>query len=85
MIANATEVKTRFGEFMDKAQKEPVEVEKTGRKFAVLLGWDEYQRLLALEDAHWIARAREAEKSGYLGTEESMRLLSQMLEDAPER
>lgn len=78
MIANATEVKTRFGEFMDRAQKEPVEVEKTGRKFAVLLGWDEYQRLIALEDAHWGARAKEAEKSGFLGTEESMRLLEDM-------
>ena len=85
MIANATEVKTRFGEFMDRAQKEPVEVEKTGRKFAVLLGYDEYQRLLALEDAHWIARAREAEKSGYLGPDESMRVLTAMLEEEPPR
>jgi len=79
MVANATEVKTRFGEFMDKAQKEPVEIEKTGRKFAVILGYDEYQRLLALEDAYWGARAREAEKSGFIGTEESMRLLEDMI------
>ena len=79
MVANATEVKTRFGEFMDKAQKEPVEIEKTGRKFAVILGYDEYQRLLALEDAYWGSRAREAEKSGFIGTEESMRLLEDMI------
>ncbi len=79
MIANATEVKTRFGEFMDKAQKEPVTVEKTGRSYAVLIGYDEYQRLVALEDAYWGARAREAEKSGYVGTEESMRILEDMM------
>ena len=53
MNATATEVKNRFGEFMDKAQREPVTVEKTGRSYAVLIGFDEYQRLLALEDELW--------------------------------
>jgi prevent-host-death family protein len=78
MNASATEVKTRFGEFMDKAQKEPVTVGKGGRNYAVLLGFDEYQRLLALEDAYWGARAKAAEASGYVGTEEAMRLLEKI-------
>ncbi len=75
MNATATEVKNRFGEFMDKAQREPVTVEKTGRSYAVLIGFDEYQRLLALEDANWGERAAEAEKSGYVGTEAAQKLL----------
>jgi len=76
MIATATEVKNRFGEFMDKAQREPVTVEKTGRRYAVLVSYDEYERLLAIEDAHWGARAAEAEKSGFVGTEEALKLLN---------
>ncbi len=73
MKATATEVKNRFGEFMDRAQREPVTVEKTGRSYAVLIGFDEYQRLLALEDAYWGDRAVEAEKSGYVGSDVSAR------------
>jgi len=78
MIATATEVKNRFGEFMDRAQREPVTVEKTGRSYAVLIGFDEYQRLLALEDAHWGERAIEAERSGYIGTEEAQKLIEKL-------
>ena len=78
MIANATEVKTRFGEFMDKAQKEPVMVEKTGRKFAVLLSYEEYERLVAADDALWTARAIEAEKSGYVSREEADALVEKL-------
>ena len=78
MNATATEVKNRFGEFMDKAQKEPVTVEKTGRRYAVLIGYDEYERLRALEDAIWGERAREAEKSGFISLEEAQNLVEQI-------
>ena len=75
MIATATEVKNRFGEFMDKAQIEPVTVEKTGRRYAVLIGFEEYSRLKALEDGYWGAAAEKAETSGYVGPEEAEKLL----------
>ena len=75
MNASATEVKNRFGEFMDKAQREPVTVEKTGRSYAVLLGYEEYQRLLAAEDALWAARADKAAASGFIGPDEAGKLL----------
>ena len=78
MNATATEVKNRFGEFMDRAQREPVTVEKTGRSYAVLIGFDEYQRLLALEDAHWGDRAIEAERSGYIGPGRAEKLLEKL-------
>ena len=79
-MASATEVKNRFGEYLEKSRHTPVLVEKTGRKYAVLVGYEEYERLRALEDAYWIARAHEAEKSGFLGPEESMARLMARLE-----
>ena len=77
MNATATEVKNRFGEFMDKAQHEPIKVAKTGRNYAVLISYEEYQRLTALEDAYWGEAARKAEASGFVGTAEAMELLKE--------
>lgn len=76
MNATSTEVKNHFGEFMDKAQREPVTVAKTGRNYAVLIGYEEYQRLIALEDAYWGEAAKNAETSGFVGSAEAMELLS---------
>lgn len=76
MTATATEVKNRFGEFMDRAQHEPVTVEKTGRSYAVLVSHEEFQRLQAAEDALWALRAQIAEKSGYVGSDAAMKLLT---------
>ena len=75
MTASATDVKIRFGEYMDKAQREPVIVEKTGRSYAVLMGYDEYQRLMALEDALWAAKADQAKASDFIPREEVDTLL----------
>jgi len=40
---SASEAKTHFGALMDKAQKEPVTIEKQGRPVAVVISFDEYQ------------------------------------------
>ena len=79
MKATATEVKNRFGEFLDRAQKEPITVEKSGRAVAVLLAQEEYERLQALEDRYWGERAMDAAKGGFVGHEEAMKLLSERL------
>ncbi len=79
-MATATEVKNRFGEFMEKARHEPITVEKTGRKYVVMMSHEEFERLQAIEDQHWAMAAAEAQKSGYLGTEESMKLLTRFTE-----
>ena len=79
-MATATEVKNRFGEFMEKARHAPVTVEKTGRKYVVMLSHEEFERLQAAEDRQWALAAEEAEKSGYLGPEESMKLMMQAVE-----
>ena len=74
--ATATEVQTRFGEYADRAQQEPVSIRKNGRKYAVLLSQAEYERLQAAEDRQWGMMALEAKKSGMLTPEETMAFLS---------
>jgi prevent-host-death family protein len=75
---SAKDAKDRFGQLLDSARVEPVVIEKHGRKVAVVLSYEEYQRLEALEDAFWAARAAAGEASGYLSSEESERLLSEL-------
>ncbi|MGI4788031.1 MAG: type II toxin-antitoxin system Phd/YefM family antitoxin [Janthinobacterium lividum] len=79
-MASATEVKNRFGEFMEKARHAPVTVEKTGRKYVVMISHEEFERLQALEDRQWAVMAAVAEKSGYLGSEQTLKLLTQASE-----
>jgi len=74
-IADATEVKNRFGQFVESTLIEPVLVKKSGREVAVMLSWREYQRLAALEDRYWGMKAAEAERDGYVGEQESAELL----------
>lgn len=46
MPVTATELKNRLSETMERAQHEPVFIEKNGRPFAVLMSQKEYERLL---------------------------------------
>jgi len=75
---SSTEIKNRLGQYLEKAIAEPVVIEKAGRKVAVVLSFDEYNRLLRLEDSYWAARARAAEESGWIGQEESMKLIKEV-------
>lgn len=45
----AREAKTRFGELLDTAQREPVIIEKHGRRVAVVLSATEYDALLDMK------------------------------------
>jgi len=80
LIASSTEVKNHFGEFMDKAQKEPITVEKTGKPYAVLMSIDDFQRLQALEDAYWGRLGDEGIQSGFLGPAATMASIRQRLD-----
>jgi prevent-host-death family protein len=78
---SAKEAKDGFGALIDTAQREPVTITRQGREVAVVLSKHDFEHLAALEDAYWIARAQEAEKEGYLGTEESERVLQSYLNE----
>ena len=76
----AGDAKRSFGVLLDRAQREPVTITKNGREVAVLLSKEDFERLEALEDAHWAARAMEAHKEGYLGVEETRQLFDSILD-----
>jgi prevent-host-death family protein len=76
----AREAKSNFGELLDTAQREPVTVTKKGRPVAVVVSAEEYKRMEAVEDAVWLAKAREAEAEGLLAPDESERILRSMLD-----
>ena len=78
--ATSTEVQTRFGEYIDCAQREPVSIKKNGRKYAVLLSQEEYERLQAAEDRQWGLRALEAKQAGMLTPEETGAFLNEAKE-----
>ena len=71
----ATEVKNRLGTYLDHAALEPIIVEKSGRPFVVMISFEEYKRLTALEDAHWGKKAKAAEKSGWASDKEVATLI----------
>ena len=54
----ALEAKTRFGELLDAAQREPVTIEKHGRPVAVMVSADDYRELQALRLANLQAEIR---------------------------
>ncbi len=72
---NATEAKNRFGAVMDMDLAEPVMVQKSGRSSVVMLSAAEYERLTAMEDAYWAARAVKAEASGFVSADEVKKLI----------
>lgn len=80
MQATTAEVESRFDEFLDLVQEQPIVIEEEGRPRAVMLAYDEYDRLQRMDDYFWGKRALEAEKEGFVGHEESMRFIRERLE-----
>lgn len=79
---SAKDARGRFGQFLDSACAEPAVIKRYGRKVAVVLSYEEYQWLKALEDAFWAGRAEAGEASGYLSPEGTKRLLNQLVRAA---
>ncbi len=47
----ATEVRNNFGDYIERARREPVMIQRNGRGTVVLLDAAEYERLITLEQA----------------------------------
>jgi prevent-host-death family protein len=47
MRVTATDAKNRFGQMLDECQREPVVIEKAGRRHGVLLSAESYDELVA--------------------------------------
>jgi prevent-host-death family protein len=79
MNVSVTKFKKQLDTYLEAAEFEPVIIEKSrGKKFA-LISYDMYERLVALEDALWGERAKQAEARGYVSQEEIKRLLERAL------
>jgi len=65
---SANEAKTRFGEFLDRAQREPVQVLKHDRVVGVLVSAQDYEDMRAFYAARLATTLQEtAEKASRLG------------------
>ncbi len=69
----AVEAKTRFGEFLDAAQREPVVVTKKNRPVGVMFSMQD------IEDTIWGERALKAHKEGYLSENDSEDIMNKYL------
>jgi len=68
---------------VDAAQREPVTITKNGRAVAMMLSASDDSMIAALEgfleERYWGERIADAERGGYIGVEESNRILSEAL------
>ena len=78
-ILGASEAKNRFGEMLDLARREPVQIAKKGRSVAVVLSIEEFERFSDLENQLLALKAENAHQEGFIGTVESETLLSEIL------
>lgn len=78
-IFAAKEAKNNFGRLLDTALRTPVTIQKNGRSVAIMLSFEEYERLEALDDAYWGARAKKAMKEGFIGTRATKKYIESVL------
>jgi len=72
MHITATDLNKRPGMYLDKAMRDPVVIEKSGRPTVVMVS---YERFEELEDTYWGAAAIEADKEKSLGVKQTMEFL----------
>ena len=70
---SAVDAKTRFGQFIDAAQREPVVVTKKDRPVGVFFSIEDIQNTI------WAEEALAAHKEGYLSASESADRLNALL------
>ena len=70
---SAVDAKTRFGQFIDAAQREPVMVTKKDRPIGVFFSIDDIQNTI------WGEEANAAHAEGYLSSEESLSRINALL------
>ena len=68
---SAAEAKQHFGAYVEQALSEPIVVEHSGQRSAVLMDYAEFQRLKAFEENYWLEKAVAAHAAGFLNAEEN--------------
>jgi len=72
MNISATALNKRPGTYLEKAIKDPVIIEKSGRPTVVMISYERYEQL---EDAYWGELATKVDKERPLSSKESMKFL----------
>lgn len=78
----AAELKTRTNETLATAQTEPVAIEKNGIAVAVIVSQADYDRLMSLENLHWLPKVEAAESSGFIGTDATIGFFEELKGDS---
>jgi len=79
----ASDAWRRFGRLLKTMHREPVTITKNGRAAAIMLPAFDSELISAmevfLEERYWRERVADAERGGYIGVEESGRIMSEAL------
>ncbi len=80
----ADKLAANLEEYLDVARTQPIEIDTLDGETLILLSAEEYKQLRSLDDAYWAARASAGDAKGdYLGPEQSMRRIVELLDAAP--
>lgn len=79
VTVTSKQAKDQFGVLVDTARREPVTITKHNRPAVVVVSSERYAELEAMEDSVLLARAKEAEKSGFLSAEETADFLREKM------
>ncbi len=78
-----SDARRRFGRLLEIARCEPVTIIENGRAVAIIVSTSDNELISEmrgfLEERYWRERIAEAERGGYIGVEESGRILSEAL------
>ena len=82
-LFTASDARRRFGRLLETVQREPVTITKNGRAMAIIVPSSDNELISEmrgfLEERCWGERITEAERGGYIGAQESGRILSDAL------
>jgi prevent-host-death family protein len=76
---SASDVKQKFGKYIDDARLAPVVINKNGKPCIVMISFERFEELQAMEDAYWLAQAEAGITSGFLGAEKTAEVLKEKL------
>jgi prevent-host-death family protein len=78
----ATQAKIQFGHLLDSAARGPIIITKSNRNIAVIISFEEYSKMSAIEDQYWANKAKKAKQEGLIGTKASEKLMEELLDAA---
>jgi prevent-host-death family protein len=77
---SASDAKQKFGQIIDAARTAPVVINKSGKPSVVMISFERFEELQAMEDAYWIAQAEASLASGFFGAEKTAEALKEKLD-----